>query len=56
VGDALFLQHRVEFPGPMHEENKIRAERRIDEQLAAPVSLGVLQTKQILLSTLNGGG
>ena len=55
VGDAFFLEHRVHFLGPVHEEHVVRAQRAIDEELATPVTVLVLQPQQICLRAPDGG-
>jgi hypothetical protein len=45
------LKGVVDFAQPMHEEDVIRAERAIDDQLAAPVAVRVLLPQKILLGT-----
>ena len=40
---ALFLEHLVHFIRPVHEEHVVRAERAIDEKLADPVAVVVLE-------------
>ena len=49
VAHAAPLQLRVHFAAPMHEKDIIRAEGAIDDQLAAPMAIGLLLAQQILL-------
>ena len=49
VAHTAPLQLRVHFAAPMHEKDIIRAERAIDDQLAAPMAIRLLLAQQVLL-------
>ena len=54
VGHAFVLEDGVQFPGPMHVEDVVRAEGGIDHQLAAPVAVRVLEPEEVLLGAMDG--
>jgi hypothetical protein len=51
--NAAPLQLSVHFAAPVHENDVVRAERAIDHQLAAPMSVWLLLAQQILLRARN---
>ena len=53
VTDATPLQLRVYFAAPVHEHDVVGAQRAIDQQLAAPVSVRFLLPQKIFLCARN---
>ena len=54
VRHAFLLQDRIHLPSPVHVEHVVRAERAIDEELAAPMSVRVLEAEEIRLRAGDG--
>ena len=54
VRDAFLLEHGIDLVRPVHEEDVVRAERAIDEKLADPVAVGVLEAEEVFLRLGNG--
>ena len=49
--NASLLPPIVHLSEPMHEQDEIGAERAVDEEFAAPMTIRVLLPEQILLRT-----
>ena len=49
VARAALLKPIIHLPQPMHEEDEIGAERAVDDELAAPMTIRMLLPEQIFL-------
>src|SRR5262245_11626516 len=54
VTNAALLEFVVNLSQPMHEEDEIGAQSAIDQELSAPMAVGLLLSEQILLGTRDG--
>ena len=54
VPDTALLNDVVDFAQPVHEQDEIGAERAVDKEFAAPMTIGMLLPKQILLGPRDG--
>jgi hypothetical protein len=53
VANASALHLIVHLAEPMHEQDKVRTQRTVDEQLTAPVTVGTLLSQQIFLRAVD---
>jgi hypothetical protein len=53
VADAALLEGVIHLAQPVHEEDKIRAKRAVDDELAAPMAVRALLAQEILLGRSN---
>jgi hypothetical protein len=54
VLDATPLQLPIDFAAPVHEQHVIGAQCAIDDQLAAPMTVGLLLAEKIFLGATDG--